>query len=210
MVAPQSTRRHSLARYHDRRRHYRVNISLLGRFMLENRREFPCQTLNLSPGSVALTTSSIAPVGERVVLYLDQVGRIEGQVSRAFDGGFAIVIEATVHKKDKLAAKLIWLANRHELNLPEDRRHERIQPKITVTPTIILPDGRQYEATLVDVSLSGAAIVLPVGPPTGSALQIGNLRATVVRQLEHGVAVEFSTIQTPLSLKEAGLLPDDH
>jgi c-di-GMP-binding flagellar brake protein YcgR len=206
MVAPHPTRRHSLARRHDRRRHYRVSVSLLGRFMLEDRREFPCQTLNLSPGSVAVTTPIVIPVGERVVLYLDQVGRIEGHVSRAFEGGFAMIIESTVHKKDKLAAKLTWLANRHELNLPEDRRHERIHPETTVTPTIILPDGREYQATLVDVSLSGAAIILAVGPPTGSPLQIGHLRATVVRQLEHGVAVEFSTLQTLLSLKEAGLL----
>jgi PilZ domain len=141
-----------------------------------------------------------------VVLYLDQVGRIEGHLARVFDGGFAVIIESTVRKKDKLAAKLTWLANRHELNLPEDRRHERIRPETSLTPTIVLPDGRKYQAALVDVSLSGAAIVLPVGPPTGSPLQIGNLRATVVRQLEHGVAVEFSTIQTLLSLKEAGLL----
>jgi c-di-GMP-binding flagellar brake protein YcgR len=206
MVAPQPTRRHALARHHDRRRHYRVGVSLLGRFMLEDRREFPCQTLNLSPGSVAVTTPIAIPLGERAILYLDQVGRIEGHVCRAFDGGFAMIIESTVHKKDKLAAKLIWLANRHELNLAEDRRHERIHPETTATPTIVLPDGRRYQAALVDVSLSGAAIVLPVGPPTGSPLQIANLRATVVRQLEHGVAVEFSTIQTLLSLKEAGLL----
>ena len=208
MAAPHpAPRRHLLAaRRHDRRRHYRVTISLLGRFMLENQLEFPCQTLNLSPGSIAVTTPLVASVGERVIFYLDQIGRLEGHVSRAFDGGFAMVMESTVHRKDKLAAKLTWLANRHELNLPEDRRHERIQPESTVTLTIILPDGRQHQATLVDVSLSGAAITFPVGPPTGSPLQIGNLRATVVRQLQHGVAVEFSTIQTLPSLKEAGLL----
>jgi hypothetical protein len=60
MVAPHPTRTHSLARRYDRRRHQRVSVSLLGRFMLEDLREFPCQTLNLSPGSVAVTTPSSA------------------------------------------------------------------------------------------------------------------------------------------------------
>jgi len=199
-------RKSAPARSHDRRRHYRVNICLLGRFMREDRQEYPCQTLNLSPGSAALTTPAFISVGERIVLYLDQLGRMEGHVARIFDGGFAMVMESTVHKKDKLAAKLTWLANRHELNLPEDRRHERMSPKFPISPMVVLPDGREYQATLVDVSLSGAAIVLDAGPPTGSPIQIAQLRATVVRQIEHGVAVEFATIQTLSSLKEAGLL----
>ena len=36
-----------------------------------------------------------------------------------------MTISATPRKRDKLAAQLTWLANRHILNLPEDRRHGR-------------------------------------------------------------------------------------
>ena len=38
----------------ERRRHQRVSVSLLGRFMLSDRREFPCQVINMSPGGIAL------------------------------------------------------------------------------------------------------------------------------------------------------------
>jgi hypothetical protein len=201
MAAPQTFRQRSLIRQHDRRRNQRVTVNLLGRFMLEDRREFPCQTQNMSPGSVALTTPIVGRVGERVIAYIDHIGRVEGQITRAYEGGFAMNINATLRKKDKLAAKLTWLANRHELNLPEDRRHDRVTPNIT-SVTVSLPDGREYRAKVVDMSLSGSALALEVKPPIGSPLLIGKLRASVVRHFEEGVAIEFATLQTVSSLEQ--------
>jgi len=201
MAAPQTFRQRSLIRQHDRRRNQRVSVNLLGRFMLEDRREFPCQTQNMSPGSLAMTTPIVGRVGERVVAYLDHIGRVEGQITRAYDGGFAMTINATLRKKDKLAAKLTWLANRHELNLPEDRRHDRVTPNIT-SVTVTLPDGREYRAKVIDMSLSGSALVMEVKPPIGSPLMIGKLRASVVRHSDEGIAVEFATLQTVSSLEQ--------
>src|ERR1700692_4222292 len=101
----------------DRRRFQRVNVNLLGRYMLPDRREFPCQVINMSPGGMAV----IAPVGgkpgDRVIAYVDQFGRLEGQVARTFENGFAMTIAATARKRDKLAAQLTWLANRNILAL---------------------------------------------------------------------------------------------
>jgi hypothetical protein len=198
---PQTFRQRSLVRQHDRRRYQRVTINLLGRFMLEDRREFPCQTQNISPGSLAITTPVIGRIGERVVAYVDHLGRIEGQIVRLYEGGFAMSINATLRKKDKLAAKLTWLANRHELNLPEDRRHDRVTPKVS-TAGIALPDGREYRGRIVDISLSGLALAVDVKPPIGSPLMVGKLRARVVRHFEEGIAVEYATLQTPTSLEQ--------
>jgi hypothetical protein len=200
-AAPHTFRQRSLIRQHDRRRGQRVNVTLLGRFMLEDRREFPCQTQNMSPGSLALTTPIAGRVGERVVAYIDHIGRVEGQISRIFEGGFAMTIHATLRKKDKLAAKLTWLANRHELDLPEDRRHDRVTPNVSVV-TLSLPDGRQYRARVIDMSLSGAAVSAEVKPPVGSPLLVGKIRGTVVRHFDEGVAIEFVTLQTASSLEQ--------
>ena len=200
MASTQTIRQRTLIRQHDRRRFQRVNVNLLGRFMLEDRREFPCQTVNMSPGSVALITPIVGRVGERVVTYIDHIGRVEGQISRVFESGFALSINATTRKKDKVAAKLTWLANRHELNLPEDRRHERVTPKISLTK-VSLPDGREYRARLIDISLSGAAVAIDIKPPIGSPVVVGKLRARIVRHFDEGFAVEFATIQTAKSLE---------
>ena len=201
MASTQTFRQRSLIRQHDRRRYQRVNVNLLGRFMLEDRREFPCQTTNMSPGSLSLTSAIIGHVGERVVAYIDHIGRIEGQIVRVHEAGFAMSITATPRKRDKLAAKLTWLANRHELNLPEDRRHDRVTPKVSAT-SVSLPDGREYRARIMDVSLSGAALAIEVRPPIGAPVMVGKLRARIVRQFDEGVAVEFATVQTPNSLEQ--------
>jgi hypothetical protein len=201
MVSTQTFRQRSLIRQHDRRRYQRVNVHLLGRFMLEDRREFPCQTTNMSPGSLSVTAPIIGKVGERVVAYIDHIGRIEGKIVRVYEAGFAMSINATLRKKDKLAAKLTWLANRHELNLPEDRRHDRVASKVA-SATVSLPDGREYKAKLVDISLSGASLAIDIKPPLGSPLMVGKLRARVVRHFDEGIGVEFSTLQTQNSLDQ--------
>ena len=141
----------------ERRRFQRVRVNLLGRYMLLDRREYPCQVSNMSPGGMALIAPVAGEVGERVIAYVDHVGRLEGVIARQFQNGFAMTIGATARKRDKLAAQLTWLANRHILGLPEDRRHDRIVPR-NPRSTMIMPDGSAIVCRIVDMSLSGAAI----------------------------------------------------
>lgn len=195
MPLAETFRQKSLERRHDRRRFQRVRVNLLGRFMLEDRREYPCQTADMSPGSAALMTPVTGRIGERVVVYIDHIGRVEGVIVRIYQGGFAMTINATLRKKDKLAAKLTWLANRHELNLREDRRFDRVVPENPIS-RIVLPDGREFPCRVTDLSFSGAALVAEVRPPIGSPVVLGNLRATVIRHSDEDIAVEFAVTQT--------------
>src|SRR6476619_5414515 len=94
----------------ERRRHQRVRVNLLGRYMLEDRREFPCQVVNMSPGGMALIAPVSGEVGARVIAYVDHLGRLEGKIARQLQNGFAMTISATPRKRDKLAAQLTWLA----------------------------------------------------------------------------------------------------
>src|SRR5690606_9618142 len=55
----------------ERRRHQRVKVALTGRFMREDRHEYACQTINMSPGGVWLQADATPQVGERVVAYID-------------------------------------------------------------------------------------------------------------------------------------------
>src|SRR5579863_3139842 len=99
----------------ERRRHQRVNVALHGRYMRANRREFDCTTINMSPGGVALRAKDGATVGERIVVYFNQIGRIEGLCVRVFEGGFAMTIQLPPVKRERLADQITWLDNRHEL-----------------------------------------------------------------------------------------------
>ena len=183
----------------ERRNFQRVRVKVHGRYMLEDRSEHACQVIDMSPGNVALRCARIGAPGERVIAYLDHIGRIEGIVTRRLDDGFAMTIIASDRKRDKLAAQLTWLANRHELDLPEDRRHERVTPRNPVT-VLKLADGRQYQCRLIDLSLSGAAVEIETRPENGTQVALGNMRGTVVRHFEDGIAIEFATLQTPETL----------
>src|SRR2546423_7502649 len=155
-----------LPRSQERRRYQRVRVNLLGRYMLPDRREYPCQVSNMSPGGMALIAPVAPNAGERVIAYVDHVGRLEGVVARHFQNGFAMSISATARKRDKLAAQLTWLANRHILGLPEDRRHDRIVPRNPRT-TVVMPDGIAIVCRIIDMSPSGAAIASQNKPEVG-------------------------------------------
>src|SRR5216684_8268034 len=88
----------------ERRRFQRVHVDLLGRYMLADRREFPCQVVNMSPGGMALIAPVGGNVGDRVIAYVDHLGRLEGKIARPLQNGFAMTIAATPRKRDKLAA----------------------------------------------------------------------------------------------------------
>ena len=185
----------------ERRRFQRVKVHLLGRYMLPDRREFPCQIINMSPGGLALLAPGIGNVGDRVIAYLDHIGRVEGKITRIIDNGFAMSVGATARKRDKLAAQLTWLANRDILNLPEDRRHDRIVPR-NPRSTMILPDGSAIVCRIVDMSLSGAAIASERRPEVGMLVTLGKTPSRIVRHIEGGFAVEFTRMQHPDFLEE--------
>ena len=185
----------------ERRRFQRVRVDLLGRYMLEDRREFPCQVINMSPGDIAMIVPVRGREGERVVAYIDHVGRLEGIITRLFDNGFAIKVSATERKRDKLAAQLTWLANRDILNLAEDRRHGRVVLRRPVA-TVVMPNGVNLTCRIIDASQSGAAIASDSKPAIGMLVGIGKLQGRVVRHLDDGFAVEFTRLQHPDFLEE--------
>jgi hypothetical protein len=174
----------------ERRRFQRVKVHLLGRYMLSDRREFPCQVINMSPGGLAMLAPGLGNIGERVVAYLDHVGRVEGKITRLLDNGFAMTVNATPRKRDKLAAQLTWLANRQILNLPEDRRHDRIVPRNPMA-ILKLAGGGATTCRIIDLSLSGAALAAEIRPAVGEPVTLGRVPARVVRHIEDGFAIEF-------------------
>lgn len=182
-----------------RRDFQRVAVTLFGRFMLEDKSEYACQITNMSPGDAGFSTECNGKVGEHIVVYADHIGRFEGTISRIYDDGFAMSVEASDRKRDKLAAKLTWLSNQNDLGLPEDRRHDRTVPR-DPTSNLVLEDGRTYPCKIIDLSMSGAAVKSDVKPAIGAIASLGSMRGRVVRHFDNGIAVEFFAVQKTESL----------
>jgi hypothetical protein len=184
----------------DRRRYKRLSVTLLGRFMRESKQEYPCRLIDISAGGAAMMAPVAVEEAERVVAYFDHIGGIEGAVVRTFDGGFAFKIDATKHKREKIAAQLIWLANRSELDDAAERRHERITPA-NGTAVLTLAEGIVLNCRVIDISISGASIGTPARPMLGTELMLGKLRARVVRHHAQGIGLQFLDIQAPTALR---------
>ncbi|MGI9475900.1 MAG: PilZ domain-containing protein [Hyphomicrobiaceae bacterium] len=177
------------------RRYKRVDLTLLGRYLRRiTREEFTCRLSDISIGGAGLYAEAAPQVGETIVVYFDELGGLEGEVVRSEAGNFAINFTASHRRRQKLAAQITWLINRHELALADQRRagHERIA--LARKPVEIkLEDGSSVDHNVLDVSISGASIDMPTRPAIGTTLTVGKLPAKVVRHHNHGVGVEFIT-----------------
>jgi hypothetical protein len=185
----------------ERRTAERVELALPGRYMLGDRHEFPCWTVDISPVGIALRGIEKGRIGERIVAYFSQIGRIEGLVARHFDKCFGVKLLAPALKREKLAQQIEWLVQRRDFDAPDHRRHERIAPYQRRT-TLKTPDGREYIAALVDVSVPGAALTVEAAPPLGASVTVGGTAARVVRHFAGGIAVEFDEKQAAETFDE--------
>jgi len=179
----------------NRREYDRTPVAIFGRCMFENKLEIPCQAINMSPGDLALISVHIPNVGEKIVIYLDNIGRLTGNVVRLFDGGFAITIDGTDRKKEKLASQIAWLKENVKFGKSDLRRHDRIVPTQKVSE-MRMADGRVYPIEIIDISLSGAAIRSDVRPALDTAVSLGGMQGRIVRHFADGIAIEFSTLQS--------------
>ncbi len=175
------------------RRYKRFDLPLLGRFLrVLTREEFTCRLIDISVGGASLMSDAQLEVGETVVMYFDELGGLEGEVLRSVAGGFAINFAASHRRRQKLAAQITWLLNRHELAAADQRRtgHERVA--LAPKPIQIqLEDGSTIQHDVLDVSISGASIAMAARPAIGSKLVVGKLPAKVVRHHSRGIGVEF-------------------
>lgn len=190
----------AVVRGDDRRRFQRVNVPLLGRFMRPNRDEHPCQIVNVSPGGIAVRAPVTPEADERIVLYVDNLGRIEGRVVRAYHEGFALELSASAYKREKIANQLTWLVNKDSLSNIDDRRHDRIVPRKT-SAKLFTADGTAHECVVLDVSLGGAAVCVEPKPAVGQLVTIGLTVGRVVRHSDAAVSIQFLKIQDPATLE---------
>ena len=165
-------------------------MRLPGRYMLQNRQEFACESVDISAGGVALRAPVVGPLGDRVVVYLDLIGRLEGRIVRHTREGFALLLSASDARRERLVDHLTWLANRDEMGVSLGRRHDRIVPLASDT-MLRAEKGAPVPCRIMDVSMSGAAIAVDPPPPIGASVVIGRTPGRVIRHIARGIGIEF-------------------
>lgn len=183
----------------DRRRYKRVTLLRKARMLDNNGREHVCDLLDISGNGARVQTPNRAKIGDNVILYSDELGRLSGQVVRLFDDGFAMRIQAPALKRDKIVDTLTWLINCDILHLSDERRADRISG--SGRATALLGDGRMMNCEVLDISLTGVALASrEKWPLIGETIQVGRAVGCVARYFETGFAVDFghSTMMPPV------------
>jgi hypothetical protein len=93
------------ARGAERREFTRSKVTVPGRVMLANRREYACTIIDVSLGGMALLARDRGAMGDPVVVYVEGCGRLQGQIIRLFDGGFAIKLAGNARAAEVLAKR---------------------------------------------------------------------------------------------------------
>ena len=167
-----------------------------------NRREFSCRTTRVSPFRMLVSVPVVGKVGERVVSYFGDFGKLEGWISDTVAGGFLLDLETDKAQREKLARKLSWLEKKlNDPSIIEARNNGRIIPQ-NPHSTVIFADGTYRDCFIVDMSASGAAVSADVLPDIGMPLAIGSCVGRVVRHFCDGFAVRFVEAQNEAQLEK--------
>src|SRR5262249_21699156 len=144
-------------RARERRRFYRAPLIVGGRMLDSTGVEYDCRTADISPGDVRVASASRQPdVGERVVLYLDGLGRMSGRVARTCgEGEVAIIFDFSAHKREKLAEQLTIAINK---DLGVAMPGPTIAKAGGAAARIELEHGESYDGEILDFSLAGITV----------------------------------------------------
>lgn len=178
----------------DRRRHRRVLWQVPVRGLTGSGEEFACNTVDVCAGGLRINLARPLEKGENLILYIEDIGRIEGVIVRVLNEiGYAIEFRVPPRKREKIADALTWLVNKDRLGLSD----ERIAERRPATGQVIAIHGKgvAIACAIADVSLFGVALKTSgPRPMIGDRVQIGERAGTCVRYIEGGFAVDFRTL----------------
>jgi hypothetical protein len=175
----------------ERRRYRRVDLGLSGRLLDRSGEEHDCRTVDISPGDARIASPARARVGDRMIVYLKEVGRVEAEIVRLLEGAtFAVQFHATSHKRERIAEHLTKLMN-PGCDVGEERRQTRFGGA-GVAP-VELEDGTSIPCEILDFSLVGLAVQSTRRPLIGAWVKVGNQYGRVSRYLDNGFAIDFET-----------------
>ncbi len=156
--------------------------------------EFEAMTIDVCAGGLRINLALPLEVGEAVVLYIEDIGRVEGVVARILrEVGYGIVLTVPARKRDKIADQLIWLINKDRLGLGDERMSER--RNVSGQTIVTFGAGIKIACAVVDMSIFGVA--LKTGGPRpmiGDRVRVNERAGTCVRYIDGGFAVDFRTV----------------
>ena len=162
-------------------------MELPGRYLTPEGEEYDCVTVDFSTAGMHFRAPAPPRPGDSVVVYVRDLGRVQGRVVRRMRDGFIIEVAAKGLKAERLAQKIARLR-------AEGAQDRRLFPRLVVegaTIPVRCADGRGHIAAIVDVSETGIALRTDLNLKVGERVEIGEQTGVVVRLFDGGAAAKF-------------------
>lgn len=173
----------------EKRKFQRIELAVPARFLCRGGEEMVGHLMDISQGGLAIATDARPPLGAETVLYVEELGRMQGKVVRHLAAGFAVEFEASDAKRERLAARLAWIADKDGAEPPPSEI--TLSPQPTGPARFTLDTGEELECRVLDMSVDGVWLQVSPRPPIGEIIQIGRMKGRVSRHHQSGVAIEF-------------------
>lgn len=175
----------------ERRRFRRMPVELEGRLQDADGQEHSCRTLNLSPGDARIRTTARLRIGDKIIMYLNEMGRIEADVLREIDadGTYGLRFRVGRHKLERHVDILMGLLYPWAKD-DDQRRHPRAAA--TGTVDVRTAAGRMIACQVVDLSTVGIGLATTAQRPLlGEWVFVGGKAGRVARYFEGGFAIDL-------------------
>jgi len=190
-MLPESARASRLGSLTEKRKQKRTSLALEGRlFVPEQSLEGDCRVIDFSPDGAGVKSSISAPVGTRLVLYVDRFGRFEGTVVMRDRTRLGVQFNSGSAKRARTAEQLLQFVLDGTITrapLGSTLRNGDVSP----LHDFVLADGRRASCKVIDIALGGASLRTEARPEIGEVLSFGSASARVVRHMDQGIAVQF-------------------
>lgn len=151
-------------------------------------REYDCRTHEISADEISLFAPVVASPGEKVVIYLSEVGRLAGAISRVTQIGFDMRLQLTPRRREKLESQLVWRASPGAA--AEGLGDDLVTPENGVA-LLRRENGREHFVRIRSLSVSDVALETDQRVLLGEEVLVGATPAKVVRIQDGRVACEF-------------------
>ncbi len=175
----------------ERRKVSRAGVRLTGRLFAPDRGwEEECTVVDFSADGAGLKCGATAPIGTRVVLYVECFGRFEGKVVQRNRLRLGVEFQCGKAKRERTRQQLAEFA----MNGGTANTRQRTGVSTDRAPAFlhfIAEDGTKASCKVLDVGLSGATFRTDARPAVDSTIVFGETAARVVRHTRDGISVEF-------------------
>ena len=191
-----------------------VSLAVDGHYTLPNwydpegrLRTFACRTNRVSPYRMIVDVPVVGKVGDYLTSYFRDFGKLDGHISDTKPGCFLLELDVTYATRQKIANKLTWLEQKQkDPEIIDLRKSARVIPAKSHT-MLTLADGAVHECSVIDMSVTGAAVSVEAQLEVGTPLAIGACVGRVTRAFANGVAVKFVERQSQYELDRLVIRP---